>query len=66
MSTTQTLPFSVTFGDWSGDGHGINDVSQIEIHYSGPGELTEAMILENYQANVAKLGFGLHELWQQY
>ena len=63
---TQILPFSVTFGDWSGDGHGISDTEEIEIHYRGHAQLTETMILENYQANVAKLGFGLPELWADY
>lgn len=66
MTEPQILSYSVTLGDLSGDGHNIREVTEIEIRYSGPGTLTEAMIVENYQANVAKLGFGLPELWEEY
>jgi len=61
-----SIPFSVTFGDWSDDGHGKTDVHQIEVYSTDGSKLTEDMLKANYEANVAKLGFGLPALWENY
>jgi len=62
----QSLPFSVTLGDWSDDGHGKTDVQQIEVYSTDGSEVTEELLKSNYDANVAKLGFGLPALWEDY
>lgn len=65
--TEQSLRYTVVLGDWSDDGHGKMDRHQIEFFTeSADVELTEQLIVANYQANVAKLGFGLPELWDDY
>ena len=61
-----SIPFSVTFGDWSDDGHGKTDVHQIEVYSTDGSRLTEELLKANYEANVAKLGFGLPALWSDY
>lgn len=63
----QVLRYTVVLGDWSDDGHGKADRYQIEFFTSSADvELTEELIVANYRANVAKLGFGLPELWDDY
>jgi len=62
----QSLPFSVTFGDWSDDGHGKTDVKHIEVYSTDGSEIAEELLKANYEANVAKLGFGLPALWADY
>lgn len=66
MGTKQRIKFTVTFGDWSDDGHGKTRSTSVEIFSTGAKELTEKRILKSYRANVAKLGFGLPELWEDY
>ena len=63
----QILPYTVILGDWSDDGHGKTEKSQIEFFTENDSiELTEKLIVDNYRANVEKLGFGLPELWSNY
>lgn len=65
--TEQTLRYTVVLGDWSDDGHGKADRYQIEFFTdSADVNLTEALIVDNYLANVDRLGFGLPQLWDEY
>lgn len=64
MAKSKSLHFSVGFGDWAREGHGKLDIHSIEIYSTDGSELKPKQIRKNYLANVAKLGFGLPELWE--
>lgn len=67
MTVRQSLRFSTVLGDWSDDGHGKTRQAEIEVFTDDESvELTEELILSNHNANAAKLGFGVGELWRGY
>lgn len=63
---SRSVSFSATLGDWSSDGHGRTAVHQVEIYSLDGSEVTDELLKANYEANVAKLGFGLPALWKDY
>lgn len=63
----QILRYTVILGDWSDDGHGKTSKRQIEFFSESSAlDLTEELIVSNYQTNRAILGFGIEDLWADY
>lgn len=54
--------FYVRLGDWSGDGHSINETFIILLE----GEFTTEQLAENYQKNVEKLKFDIKDIAEDY
>lgn len=52
------MRYSIELGDSSSDGHGISEVFYVKV----PAAFTPAILAENYASNVAKFGFGYHDI----
>ena len=54
--------YSITIGDWSGDGHDKKDRYLIEV----PDKFTEEVLGANWHKNVALIGFGPDSFAEEY
>jgi hypothetical protein len=54
--------YKIVLGDWSGDGHGISETYYVDV--TGPHTIDQ--LRENYQCNVAALGFSPHDIAEEY
>lgn len=54
--------FTITIGDWSGDGHGKCE----KFHVVVPDHFTKEILFENYNKNKKDFGFGLSDFAEEY